>query len=204
MTTNRIIKTESILSTLGAAGLLIWWFLMPVFLPVKESSAHFERMVIDENWIQLNVIGLVSTLLLALGFPGFYLKAHDKINKAGFIGLLLASTGLILYTCIQYYETLLWPAAAHINPDLLQVKGALVSGDTGVTAGLVISGAVLGLGYILFGIAALKTRLFPAIPLWFLMIGATVFGNGIVFPVRTVGLVLLSTGTIWLANVMNK
>lgn len=200
MTTNRIIKTECILSISGAAGLLIWWFLMPVFLPVKESSAHFELMVLDNNWVQINVIGLVSTLLLTLGFPGFYMKGQDKLKKAGFIGLIMASTGLVLFACIQYYETLIWPAAARINPELLQVNGALVSGDIGVAAGLVFAGALLGLGYMLFGIAALKTRSYPGIPIWFIMIGAPVFGNGIVFPVRTAGLLLLCSGTIWLAK----
>jgi len=122
----------------------------------------------------------------------------------GFIGLILTSTGLILYTSIQYYETLLWPAAAQVNPELLQTTGALVSGDIGVMSGLIISGAFFGIGYILFGISTLQTNAYPKIPVWFLIIGAPVFGNGIVFPIRTVGLVLFCIGTIWLANSIRK
>lgn len=199
MNTNRIVKTGSLLSIIGGAGLMIWWFLMPVMLPISEASDNFQSLVLDNNWIPVNMIGLISTLLLTLGFPGFYLKYHDRFNKSGFVGLIIAATGLVLFTGIQYYETLLWPAAAQAYPELLQVKGALVSGDVGVLAGLVTSGALLGIGYIIFGISALQTKAYPKIPVWFLIIGAPVFGNGIAFPIRTAGLLLYCVGTIWLA-----
>ena len=199
MRTNRIIKTEGILSIIGAVGLLIWWILMPVLLPIIDSADNFQNLILNNNWVPINIIGLISTILLTLGFPGFYLKNHEKFNKLGFYGLIIASSGLILFTSIQYYETLLWPAAAKINPELLQVKGALVSGDSGVVAGLISSGVLLGIGYILFGISALQTKSYPKIPLWLLIIGAPVFGNGIAFPIRTIGLLLFCIGTIWLA-----
>ena len=123
MRIDEILRIEGILSIVGAAGLLVWWFLMPVFLPV----------------------------------------------------------------------------AAAIYPALLQVKGALVSGDTRVVAGLISSGVFLGIGYILFGISAIQTKSYPKIPIWFLIVGAPVFGNGIAFPIRTVGLLVFCIGTIWLS-----
>jgi hypothetical protein len=199
-----IIITESLFSLTGGIGLLLWWFLMPIFLPVAESSNNFQAMILDNNWVFINVIGLVSVIFIALGFPGFYLKEFEKFNKSGFVGIVLATVGLILFACIQYYETLIWPAAAQINPELLKVNGALVSGNNHVVAGLLVSGVFLGLGYILFGISALHTKSFPKLPIWFLIIGAPVFGNGILFPIRTLGLILFSIGTIWLANYIRK
>lgn len=204
MKIDSIIKTEAILSIIGAIGLLLWWFLMPIFLPIADSSDNFKNLILDSNWVQINVIGLISTLLLTLGFPGFYLKNYEKFNKIGFSGLIITLTGFILFTSIQYYETLLWPAAAQVNPELLQVKGALVSGDFRVVTGLIVSGAFFGIGFILFGISALQTKSYPKIPLWFLIIGAPLFGNGILFPLRTVGLLLFCIGTIWLARSIRK
>jgi len=204
MRTEKIVRTTALLSLLGAIGLLVWWFSMPVFLPVSLSATHFQNLILDQDWTPVNLVGLIATLLVTLGFPGFYLAKHEKLGRAGFPGLVLAATGLILFTSIQYYETLLWPAAARVNPDLLQVQGALVSGDTGVLAGLLVSGILLGIGYILFGIAALKARAFPRLPNWFLLVGAPVFGNGIVFPVRTLGLILFCTGTLWWAIWIRK
>lgn len=200
MKTKNLIKIEGLFSLIGGIGLLIWWIMMPVFLPIADSANNFKNLILDNNWIVINIIGLISVILLTIGFPGFYIKNYEKFNKLGFVGLILASTGLILYTCIQYYETLIWPAAAQINPELVQVKGALVSGDSIVVAGLLVSGAFLGIGYILFGISALQTKSFSKIPLWFIIIGAPVFGNGIIFPIRTVGILLYCAGTIWLAK----
>ena len=177
---------------------------MPVFLPIADSSENFKNLVLDDQWILINIIGLVATLMVTLGFPGFYLKHPEKFNTMGFIGLITATAGLILFTGIQYYETLLWPAAARVNPELLQVKGALVSGDPGVVAGLISAGALLGIGYIMFGLSAIQTKAFPRLPVWLIIIGAPVFGNGIAFPVRTVGLILFCFGTIWLANNIRK
>jgi len=199
MDKNKIIKIEASLCIIGAIGLLIWWFSMPVFLPIADASDNFQNLILNNNWIPINTLGLISTLLVTLGFPGFYLKNHEKFNQVGFWGLIISMIGLILFTSIQYYETLIWPAAAKINPELLQIKGALVSGDLGVVAGLISSGALLGIGYILFCISALQTKSYPKIPLWLLIIGAPVFGNGIAFPIRTIGLLLFCIGTIWLA-----
>jgi len=184
MKTTYLIKTAAWFSLIGAIGLLIWWFLMPVFLPVSDAGTDFQNMILDPDW------------------TGFYQRPRP--DRLGSAGLVVASTGLILFTGIQYYETLLWPAAASADPGLVGVTGALVSGDPGVAAGLLASGILLGAGYILFGISALRAHLLPKIPLWFLIVGAPVFANGIIFPARTLGLLLFCAGTIWLALKLRK
>ena len=198
------IRITAWLSLLGAVGLLIWWFSMAIFLPIADASDQFENLVLDDFWIPVNMIGVIATLFMTLGLPCFYLRHSEKFRKGGFYGLLIACAGLILFTGIQYYETLLWPAAAKVNPELLQVNGALVSGDVGVLIGLITSGILLGCGYIFFGISALKTQAYPKAPLWMLMFGAPLFGAGIAFSIRTVGLLLFCTGTLWLASMFKK
>jgi hypothetical protein len=199
MNTNRIIKIQVWFSLIGASGLFIWWFSMPVFLPVADAANNFQEMILDNDWIFVNLIGLVAALLILLGFPGFYFSRQEKFSIPGFTGLLLATTGLVLFTCIQYYETIIWPAAAGVNPELVRTSGELVSGNSGVVAGLLVSGILLGAGYILFGISALRTGAFSKVPVWLLMIGAPVFGNAIIFPLRTAGLLMFVAGTIWLS-----
>lgn len=199
MKTINILKIESSLCLAGSIGLLAWWFMMPLLLPTGDASHNFENLVLDPDWIGVNMLGFISIILLILGFPGYYLKQFEKYHTLGFTGIVTSITGLILYACIQYYETIIWPAAARVNPDLLQVKGALVSGDPVVVSGLLVSGVILGLGYILFGIASIKARSFPKVPVWLLMIGVPLFGNAVVFPARTVGLLLFAAGNIWLA-----
>ena len=152
----------------------------------------------------LNLVGLASCLLLCLGLPGIFLAHYKHFKMLGFVGLLLACTGLVLFTAIQYYETLLWPAAAEVHPDMVRTQGVLVSGHTSVVMGLLVSGIILGAGYILFGIASLRTEKYPSLPVWFLMLGAMVFGNGMLFPVRTIGLLFFSGGLIWISFRLRK
>lgn len=188
----------------GSLGLLVWWILFPVLLPIANASENFQDLVLDSNWIAVNLLGLLSCLLLCLGLPGIFLAQHRQFKMYGFLGLLLACTGLILFTAIQYYETFLWPAAGQINPELIFSSGELVSGNSTLVAGLLISGIVLGSGYVLFGIAALKTKKYPKAAIWLLMVGVVVFGNGILFPVRTIGLILFTSGTIWISVHIRK
>lgn len=204
MKLNKLIKIQLLFSLIGAIGALVWWFSMPLFLPVSEAAENFQEMILDHSWIPVNLIGLASILMITLGFPGFYMRDPEKFNRLGYIGLIIATTGLILFTAIQYYETFLWPAAAHLYPELLQTKGELVSGNLSVVAGLIVSGIFLGAGYILFGISSLKAKIGSKLPIWFLMVGAPVFGNAVIFPVRTVGLLLFCTGTIWLSVNVRK
>jgi hypothetical protein len=204
MNITTIIRIEATISSIGGIGLLVWWFLMPILLPIADAADYFQNLILDSNWVFVNVIGLCSVLLLTLGFPGFYLKYSNSFKLPGFIGMMVTTTGLILYTCIQYYETIIWPAAAKINPRLLDVQGELVSGDTLVVSGLVISGAILSVGYMIFGISALKAKSFPKLPIWMLIIGVPMFGIGVLFPIRTVGILLFSIGTICLANHIRK
>ena len=199
MKTNKQIGILLSLNIAGSVGLLIWWCLFPVVLPIGESSENFQNLILDANWTALNLIGLVSCLLLCLGLPGIFLAHYKHFKMSGFIGLLLACTGLVLFTSIQYYETFIWPAAAEVHPEMVQAQGVLVSGHTLVVGGLLVSGIILGAGYILFGIASLCSKMYPAIPIWFLMLGAVLFGNGILFPVRTMGLLFFSTGIIWIS-----
>jgi|GEM_PF-1839335 len=204
MKTQKQIQILLNLNIAGSVGLLIWWIMFPVLLPIANASQSFQNLVLDSNWTAINLLGLLSCLMLCIGLPGIFLAQYRHFRMTGFLGLILACTGLILFTAIQYYETLIWPAAAQLNPGLLHSDGALVSGNSSVLAGLLISGVVLGSGYVLFGFAALKTKKFNKAGIWLLMVGVVVFGNGIIFPVRTIGLILFISGTIWISVQIRK
>jgi len=199
MKTNKQIRIFLSLNITGAVGLLVWWFLFPVLLPIAEAAENFQNLVLDTNWIALNLVGLVSCVLLCLGFPGIYVAHYKFFKPFGFVGLLLTCLGLVLFTAIQYYEILIWPAAAEVHPEMVNAQGLLVSGNVRVVSGLLVSGIILGVGYILFGVASLRTKMYPAIPIWLLMIGAVVFGNGMLFSVRTIGLLFFTSGILWIS-----
>ena len=199
-----VVRFSGLLNIIGGTVLLAWWFMMPLFLPVSEAATDFSAMVLHPNWIPVNVVGLAGILFLTSGFSGMFLAGSEKTGKLGLAGWLLALTGLILYTAIQYYETFIWPAAAQVNPELVQVGGVLINGDKGVMAGLVASGIFLGLGYILWAAVSIQRKTLPVWLAIFLFIGATVFGNGILFSIRTVGILLFCPATILIGIRLRK
>lgn len=191
-----LIRFYGLLNIAGGTILLLWWLSMPLFLPVAEAAESFKNMVMHSGWIPVNIAGLLGVILLSLGFPGLYLGSYEKVGRWGLAAMILALTGLILFTAIQYYETLLWPAAASLNPDMVQLGGVLINGDPAVASGLVVSGIIMGLGYILWAVVSIRNRTYPVWLSILLLIGAPLFANGVVFVLRTAGIMLFCTGTI--------
>lgn len=180
-----------------AVGLLVlWWIALGVLLPVAEAATHFETMILHSNWVPVNVVGLIGCLLLILTVPVLHCHIQEKRSTLGFAGLIVAEIGLVMFTCIQYYETFLWPVVAQTNPELVSFDGPLVFGAPLVLVPLILSGIFLGAGYILLGIALYIERAVPRYAAILLIAGAVLFGNGVVFPVRTLGLFLFAIATV--------
>ena len=81
MPKNKLIQLECLLSLLGAIGMLTWWIMMPLFLPVADAADNFQNLVLDDSWVVVNMVGLVSLVLFTLGFPGIYLYKSDAFRS---------------------------------------------------------------------------------------------------------------------------
>jgi hypothetical protein len=137
-------------------------------------------------------------MLLAVGFLGLYLKQAKETGLLGFIGFLLAFFGSLLFMCIQYIETILWPIFTEHAKSLLEHEGAMFT-DTVFTIFYLIMGYSLALGFIILGLATLRAKILSKWGALLMMIGGVVFSLVIsVIIVRTVGIVLLSAGLVWL------
>lgn len=176
--------------------LVVWWLALGLALPVAEAANHFETMILNPCWVPVNLIGLVACVLLVLTLPVLYFDERHRRNTLGFAGLVVAEIGLVLFASIQYYETFLWPVVAQANPELVRFDGALVLGDPLVLVPLIASGGFLGVGYLLLGIALFRERMVPRYSAILLVVGAVLFGNGMAFPVRTIGLLIYAGATI--------
>ncbi len=204
MNTMHIKKTLA--NTNIAVGVLLplWWILMGIGLPVSEAINNFDVLIVHPNWVPINLVGLVGCILWFISVPSFFLYKHEKAGWARFIGTVLVGVGVVLFTCIQYYETFLWPTVAKSNPELVKIEGALVFGAPLIVVPLVISGVVLGVGYIVLGISLFKSRVLPVPTILLLTFGAVIFGNGIVFSIRTIGMLAFVIALIWIGNIMRK
>jgi len=88
---NKLIKIQALSSLTEAAGLLVWWFSMPLFLPVAEASENFQELILDPSWIPVNLEGA----------PVF---GNGVIFPARTVGLLLFSAGTI-WLALQFTKS---------------------------------------------------------------------------------------------------
>jgi hypothetical protein len=191
---------------LSLAGILIllWWLGLAIFFPLEGMEKGYLNLVQDSDWLWVNIIGLIATMLLAVGFLGLYLKQAKETGLLGFIGFLFAFFGSLLFMCIQYIETILWPIFTEHAQGLLEQKGAMFT-DTVFTIFYLIMGFSLALGFIILGIATLRAKILSRWGALLTMIGGVLFSLVVsVIIVRTVGIVFLAAGLVWLGLGIGK
>jgi hypothetical protein len=191
---------------LSLAGILIllWWLGLAIFFPLEGMEKGYLNLAQDSDWLWVNIVGLIATMLLAVGFLGLYLKQAKETGMLGFIGFLFAFFGSLLFMCVQYIETVLWPIFTEHALGLLEHEGAMFT-DTVFTIFYLIMGYSLALGFIILGVTTLRAKILSKWGALLMMIGGAIFSLVIsVIIVRTIGIVLLAAGLVWLGWEIGK
>ena len=204
MTTQKFIRFGGKALSLAGILILLWWLGLAVFFPLEGMETGYLNLVQDSDWLWVNIVGLIATMLLAVGLLGLYLKQVKETGLLGFIGFLFAFFGSLLFMCVQYIETVLWPIFTEHAQGLLEHKGSMFT-DTGFMTFYLIMGFSLALGFILLGAATLRAKILSRWGALLMMVGGVVFSLVIsVIIVRTVGIFLLAAGLVWLGWEIGK
>ncbi len=174
------------------------------------NGGDFAASILHPAWIPVNCMGLLGCITLNLGIPsllpGKRPRGETSTNAGRQLtlvssedgpsvtpGVLISQIGAILFAAIQYYETFLWPVAASMDSSMVAVQGPFVFGDLRVSIPLVLSGLILTVGFFLLMIELIRSgqkKTWPSL----LFIGVLLFGMGMIVPVRTIGLMLMTAG----------
>ena len=116
-----------------------------------------------------NALALLAQYLLLLALTGLYVHEYRAVGKLGLVGYLTAFLGTLLVAGDWWYEAFVVPQIAAHTPQLFEVApgGSLL-------AGAVATFGLFALGWILFGTASLRGRIFPRIPTILVIIGGAV------------------------------
>jgi hypothetical protein len=113
--------------------------------------------------------------MLTAGLPGLYFGQMERIGKAGAVGFLSALVGSALTMAVSLITAHVLPvtvptlgAAANLT-QLVQPGGKLNS----LLVPVVLTAATFLPGYILFGVASARARVFPSWCGWLIAAGAT-------------------------------
>jgi hypothetical protein len=114
-----------------------------------------ESMAIATHSLR-NGLALVAMYALLIALTGLYATQATSAGRLGLIGYLIAALGTLLIAGDWWYETFVVPQIAAQAPEVLRTA----------PSGLILIGAAatfgsFALGWVLFGIASYRARVFP-------------------------------------------
>ena len=133
--------------------------LLPVFDDIPFSELALTRIFTFQ--LMLYLAGLI---LIAVGLVGLYAHQSETVGLLGLVGFLVAFAGTVLFTGFFWANIFVAPALAVGAPEFLDQGGRF--------PGFRLSLIIYAVGWLLFGLASLKARVYPRAPVVALIIGA--------------------------------
>ena len=199
----KLVKFSGIINIVCAALLFLSWISIGIFMWDEIANQNFSALVQNPAWVPINIFYLIATILLLPSILGLYLVQSKQSGNLGFISFLITSLAAIWYICIQFYETFFWPLIAAESTILFQAVGFSPSNKL-IFIQLMLSGVPWLIGFILLGIISFRSNLFKKWIVLFYTIGAVLFGIGMAFPIRTIGIILFCIGMVKIGIVLLK
>jgi hypothetical protein len=174
------------------AGALVVVTRLVVALTVPTEVGLLEAYVLTATHAITSVVSIVAYALLVLALVAAYDREARPAGTLGVVALGAAIVGTVFMAGDWWYEAFAVPRTAEVAPEVMDtfVGGRLLMGG-------VLSFALFGLGWVLFGIASLRARVFPAAISVAILVGGLLSGVPIGVPYLTGG-VILGVAIVWL------
>lgn len=157
----------------GAAALV--GGVLVAILSILESvlfGSQPDSMAVTSNaWIIVELVFIVAELLIILGLIGLYARQAQQAGKLGLIAFLVAFTGTVMVSAIEWSAAFMGPWLAETAP--VEVMEAEPTGL--FLAGIFLTSLLFALGWLLFGLASLRAGVLTHSAVVLLMLGAILF-----------------------------
>jgi hypothetical protein len=163
-----------------------------VALTVPTDSGLLEAHVLTATYAINSVASIVAFALLVLALVAAHDREARPAGTLGVVALGAAIVGTVFMAGDWWYEAFAVPRIAEVAPEVIEsfVGGRLLIGG-------LLSFALFGLGWVLFGIASLRARVFPAVISFAILVGGLLSGVPIGIVYLTGG-VILGLAVVWL------
>ncbi len=111
---------------------------------------------------------LLAMVLLLVGLVALFARQADTFGGLGLTGFLLALIGTTVAAGALWSQVFVVPRLAEAAPSVVDQAGG------SVLAGFLLSFLLFGVGWLLFGVATLRTRVFPRWAVILLIAGAVI------------------------------
>jgi hypothetical protein len=172
---------------------------------ISHPARETPEVIASQYWLWTHVLFVFSLLFGVFGLIALMGHCLRKSSVSGFFGYVIAISSLILIFGLNYYETFVNPVVAVETPTFVDTYGA------GLTIGLVAAlfpatGGLFVIGYIMFSVDLLRSKLLGQAAPTMMIVGVLVFGAGLsgFFPmlVVQVGSILFGVATAWLGYLL--
>lgn len=185
-----LIRLAGLAAIISAAVSVIGDFVR-LFVDVESAAA-----ATTASYAAVFLLYLLGGALLLLGLIGIYTNQAEAAGILGFIGFLTAFMGTLLLVGALWFELFITPALATEAPRLAEAELGL--------AGFILVFFLGILGWLLFGAATLRARVYPRWAAVLLMIGGLIAFvpvpmSGTVFSVAIawLGFILFRGREVW-------
>jgi hypothetical protein len=111
---------------------------------------------------------LLAMALLLIGLVALFVRQAEAFGALGLAGFVFALLGTTLAAGAAWSQVFVVPRLAEVAPAVAD------QGAGSVLAGFLLSFLVFGVGWLVFGVATLRTRMFPRWAVIVLMVGAVI------------------------------
>ena len=169
MASSNLIRLGGLAAVLAGALLLIadlWSLLLEVIF--GGSFENFSKFAVTTSWTLMSTMYLIGALLLLVALVGLYTRQSEAAGTLGLVGFLVALVGTGLLAGMMWAMAFVVPSAAIEAPAFLDAEE--VAGP--LDMGFMLSGIAVAVGWVLFGVATLRARVFPRKAAIVLIVGA--------------------------------
>jgi hypothetical protein len=185
MSYSSVIRWSGLAAMVAGVGLLIAELLE---LLTGFGDESFSELAQTVPFIFQQALYLLSLTLLLVGLVGLYARQLESAGPLGLVGFLVALLGTVLLAGFFWANVFIAPALARGAPEFLDLGGRF--------PGFFPSLLTYAVGWILFGLASLRARVYPRAAAILLIIGAALDPlGGLHLPFTGV---LIDAAFIWL------
>ncbi len=160
MSFSNLLRWSGLAAMVGGALFVIFELLdLYNFFVVEEN---FSEVAATAPWVAEALLNLLGTVLLLFGLFGLYARQSEAAGHLGLVGFLVAFLGTALVAGVSWGDVFVVPILADAAPEVL---------DAGPPLGIILSFGVFTVGWVLFGLATLRARVYPRVAAVLLMVG---------------------------------
>jgi hypothetical protein len=138
-------------------------------LSLATESENLSESATTAPFALTFLLYLIGSVLLLVGLVGLYVRQSEASGVLGLVGFAVAFLGSALVLGAVWAQLFIAPFLANMAPAALDAE------PTGTLAvGFTLTFALSSLGWLLFGLAALRARVYPRAAAIALMVGAVI------------------------------